>query len=330
MNYSDYFKRIKSGVPSGTLLFHGEEEYVKAQALKALENLIPEDFRPFNFCVLNKPAPQELSENCETLPLFSDKRVVVVNELADGIEASKYMDVFSSHPDETLLILFFKGKLPANSSVLKYAKANDSEVLFDKLSIFECAKWCMKHASEAGVHLSQDTAQLLVRVVGTEMANLVSETDKLIDFVGPGCSVTAQDISVCIRASLDVRVFDMLDMFTYGNAGDGILALHALIDDGNEPMSVSAFLVSRFKLMLEARRGIDAGRRKNDVAASMEGNRYANERAYDAAKRFTQDELLKLIGDLSDTAFMKISGTMKEDKYLELVLLKHEWRQFPV
>ena len=330
MNHSDFFKLMKSGIPSGTLLFHGEEEYVKAQALKVLESEIPEDLRPFNFCVLNKPTPQELSENCETLPLFSDKRAVVVNELADGIEAAKYMDVFTSHPEETLLILFFKGKLPANSSVLKFAKANDSEVLFDKLSVFECAKWCMKHANEAGVHLSQDIAQLLVRVVGTDMANLVSETDKLIDYVGPGNTVSAQNISVCIRASLDVRVFDMLDMFTYGKAGDGIIALHALIDDGNEPMSISAFLVSRFKLMLEARRGIDAGRQKRDVAASMEGNKYANEKAYDAAKRFTQSELIKLISDLSDTAFMKISGTMKEDKYLELVLLRHEWRQFPV
>ena len=141
---------------------------------------------------------------------------------------------------------------------------------------------------------------------------------------------TAQDISVCIRAALDVRVFDMLDMFTYGKPGDGILALHALFDDGNEPMSISAFLVSRFKIMLEARRGIDRGRQKRDVVASMEGNKYANEKAFDAARRFTQEELLKLIADLSDTSFLKISGVMKDDKYLELVLMKHEWRQFPV
>lgn len=330
MNHSDFFKLIRNGLPSGVMLFHGEEEYVKAQALKVLENMIPEDFRPFNYCVLNKPTPQELSENCQTLPLFADKRIVVCNELADGIDASKYTVVFSDNPEETLLILFFKGKLAANSAVLKIAKASGSEVLFDKLSVFECVKWCIKHSNEAGVHLSQETAQLLVRVVGTDMANLVSETDKLIDFVGAGNSVTAQDVSVCIRASLDVRVFDMLDMFTFGKAGDGIIALHALIDDGNEPMSISAFLVSRFKLMLEARRGIDAGRQKRDVVASMDGNKFANEKAFDAARRFTQDELLKLISDLSDTSYMKISGTMKEDKYLELVLLKHEWRQFPI
>ena len=330
MNHGDFFKLIKQGIPHGTFLMHGEEEYVKAQAVKATTELVDPDLRPFNISVLSKPTPQELMESCETLPLFADMRIVVCNEFADGTEASKYADVLQNHPQETLLLLVFKGKLPSNSAVLKSVKSSGSEVLFDRLSLSECARWCMKHTNEAGVFLPQDVAMLLVRCVGDEMTNLVSETDKLIDYVGEGNTVTAQDVSVCTRAALDVRIFDMLDMFTYGKTGDGVAALHALMDEGNEPMSISAFLSSRFKLMLEARRGIDAGRQKRDVVAAMEGNKYANEKAFDVARRFTQEELLGLIRDLSDTAYMKISGAAKDDKYVELVLLKHDWRQFPV
>lgn len=330
MNHSDYFKLIKKGLPGGTFILHGEEEYVKSQAVKLTLGTIDEDLRPFNTAKMNKPSVQDLSECCETLPVFCDKRIVVASELSEGAETSKFIECFKSVPEETLLLVVFKGKLAQNSSVLKYAAANGREVLFDKLSQTECAAWCIKHMGERGVLLPRDTSQLLVRIVGTDMANLVSETDKLIDFVGEGGSVTSQDIELCARAAVDVRIFDMLDMFTYGKPGDGILALHALFDEGNEPIGVSGFLVSRFKLMLEARRGIDAGRQKRDVVSAMEGNRYANEKAFDAARRFTQEELLGLIADLSDTAFMKISGVMKDEKYLELVLLKHGWRQFPV
>ena len=330
MNHTDFFKLIRGGIPGGAFVLHGEEEYVKAQAVKLCRDGIDEDFRPFNYSELIKPSVQELSESCETLPLFTDRRVVVCNELADGAEASKYVEAFKNVPAETLLLVVFKGKLAANSVVLKYAQANNREVVFDKLTPNECARWCVKHMGERGVLLTQDVAQLLVRSVGVDMANLASETDKLIDFVGEGGTVTPQDISVCIRAALDVRIFDMLDMFTYGKPGDGIAALHSLIDEGNEPISISGFLVSRFKLMLEARRGIDAGKQKREVAASMEGNKYANEKAYDAARRFTQEELIGLISDLSDTAYLKITGSVKEERYLELVLLKHDWRQFPV
>ncbi|MCR5808420.1 MAG: DNA polymerase III subunit delta [Clostridiales bacterium] len=330
MNHSEFFKLIKKGLPCGAYLLHGEEEYVKEQALKAVENTVEEDFRPFNYAILNKPAPQELYESCGTLPLFSDKRFVVCSELADGVEAAKYARVIDELPAETALLFVFKGKLAANSSILKLVKKTGQEVVFDKLSPQERAAWCIKHCGEAGVLLDGSCARILVNAVGDDMANIVSETDKLIDFVGPGNAVTPQDISVCIRTAVDVRIFDMLDMFTYGKPGDGILALHALLDESNEPMSVAAFLTSRFKLMLEARRGIDSGRQKREVASRMEGNQFANEKAYDAARRFTQKELMGLISDLSDTSFLKISGTMKDDKYLELVLLKHEWRQFPV
>lgn len=330
MNHTDFFKLIKTGLPCATFILHGEEEYVKSQAIKAVIETVDEDLRPFNVSELEKPDPRLLNETCETLPLFYDKRIVICRELADSTDIAKYMSILTDHSPETALLLVFKGKLAANSALMKYAAKHEAEVLFDFLSQRDCIRWCMKHAVESGVVLDQNTAAAFIGAVGTDMTNIVSELDKLIDYVGPGNSVTAQDISVCTRTSLETRIFDMLDMFTYGKPGDGIVALHNLIDDGNEPMSISAFLSGRFKVMLEARRGIDAKKSKRDVAASMEGNRFANERAYDAAKRFTQKELTDLISALSDTAYCKISGTMKEDKYLELVLLRHDWRQFPV
>ncbi|MBR0136059.1 MAG: DNA polymerase III subunit delta [Clostridia bacterium] len=330
MNHGDFFKLIRQGIPCDTFLLHGEEEYVKEQAVKLLSESIEADLRPFNVSELEKPSPQELIETCDTLPLFSDKRIVICRELVDGVEPSKYMDCFSDHAPETVLILVFKGKLAANNAVFKFASKRGTEVLFDILSPQECVRWSMKHCGESGVNMPSDVARALVGLVGTDMANLVSETDKLIDYVGPGAAVTMQDISICARTAVDVRIFDMLDMFTYGKTGDGILALHALLDEGNEAMSVASFLAGRFKLMLEARRGIDMKKNKRDVVASMEGNKYANEKAFDAARRFTQEELLSLIGALSDTAYIKISGTMKEEKYLELVLLKHNWRLQPI
>ena len=330
MNHSEFFKLIRNGLPGGTYILHGEEEYVKAQALRLIEQSVEPDLRPFNVTSVAKLPPHELREVCDTLPLFSERRYVFCTELTDGAEASKYIPCFDEHSPDTALLVVFKGKLAANSAVLKYAKAKGTEALFDPLAPPECIKWCVKHCSEAGVLLPPDTARILVNTVGTDMANLVGETDKLIAFVGEGGTVRPQDISVCARAALDVRIFDMLDMFTYGKPQDGITALHALLDEGNEPMSVSAFLAGRFKLMLEARRGIDAGRNKREVASAMEGNKYANEKAYDAARRFTQEELLSLTSALSDTVYMKISGAMKDDKYLELTLLKHNWRQNPV
>lgn len=327
MNHSEFIKLVNNGLPSGTYILHGEEEYVKDMAVRLVTEKVEPDLRPFNVSELVKPSPQELSETAETLPFFSERRIVIARGLADNTDFSKYSECFSERPEETSILLVFKGKLTENSAAVKYARKSGTEVVFDRLSVTECAKWCMKRANKAGVNLAQDVAQLAVRMIGDEMADIVSETDKLIDYVGVGGTVKSEDVAACVKPSLDVKVFDMLDMFTYGKPADGIMALHALLDDGNDALGVSGFLVSRFKIMLEARRGIDAGKNKQETVSRMEGSRFANERAFEAARRFTQDELLNLISALADTAYMKISGAMKEDKYLELVLLKHEWRQ---
>ena len=330
MNYREFFDLVNRGALSGSYLLHGEEEYVKLQAVNAVKNTVEADFRPFNICELTKPSPQELYEACETMPFFSDKRFVLCYELAEGTEGAKYSECFEEHSKETVLLFVLRGKLAANLSLVKLAQKKNAEVLFEPLSTEDRIKWCMKRAAGAGVNMNAATARLAVTLIGGDMSELVGETDKLIDYAGPGGTITPETVSFCVRPSLEVRIFDMLDTFTYGKPGDGIKALHKLLDEGSEPMSIAAFLVGRFKLMLETRRGIDAGRAKREVVSAMEGSRYANERAFDASRRFTQEELLCLIAKLSDTSYLKISGSVKDDRYLESVLLSHEWRQFPV
>ena len=111
MNHSEFFKLIRQGLPGDTFVLHGEEEYVKAQAVKMIESSYDDDLRPFNVTVLVKPTPQELIECCEMLPLFADTRAVICYELADGFDASKYAQSFEEHPAETVLLVVFKGKL---------------------------------------------------------------------------------------------------------------------------------------------------------------------------------------------------------------------------
>ncbi len=78
----------------------GEEEFVKASALKAAEKLIPEDFRAFNMSVLYEPDADALTEACETLPLFGDRRLVVCNGLASGLDYPKLADYIQKNARE--------------------------------------------------------------------------------------------------------------------------------------------------------------------------------------------------------------------------------------
>ncbi len=330
MKHTEFFKLIAKGGLSSAYILHGDEEYVKEQAVQRVIETIPADLRDFNVTILDRPDMSKLTEACETLPLFVDKKIVVSWDVDSSVDSAKLVEYLKSVPTETILLLVFEGKLAANLSVYKFAVKSEREVLFDYLSASECIKWIMSHAVQAGATIDARTAQIMVQLIGTELTVMFGELNKLVDLVGAGGVITPQAVSMCVKPNMDVRVFDMLELLTYGKLNDGMRALHALLEGGDEGISLSAFLSSRFKLMLEARRGIDAGKSKRDAIAAMEGNRYANEKAYDAARRFTQAELAELISELSDTMYQRISGQMKEDRYIELVLLKHEWRTQPI
>ena len=65
MNHNDFFKLIAADGLRGAYLLQGEEEFVKASALKAAEKLIPEDF----------PVPARYAH-----PIVLDRMIRVIRE----------------------------------------------------------------------------------------------------------------------------------------------------------------------------------------------------------------------------------------------------------
>ena len=64
-------------------LFYGPEAYIRKSALAALEKkvLMP-GLESMNRTVMNAPSAQAVIENCETLPMMSDYRLIIVRDCA--------------------------------------------------------------------------------------------------------------------------------------------------------------------------------------------------------------------------------------------------------
>lgn len=224
MNHNDFFKLIAADGLRGAYLLQGEEEFVKASALKAAEKLIPEDFRAFNMSVLYEPDADALTEACETLPLFGDRRLVVCNGLASGLDYPKLADYIQKMPESSILLINIKGAADSKNSLVKRLRSEGRAVEFDELPLSDIIKWCMKTANKQGAVLDSDTARTFAGLVGTDMTAISNELQKLIDTVGPGGTITRDTISRCTVGSIEFQVFAMIDCFTAGKVRDGMRA----------------------------------------------------------------------------------------------------------
>lgn len=325
MDYSAFLYEINSSSLNGAYLLHGEEEFIKNSALQAVQGLISPDMRAFNVTVITDAVEGEVFDACETLPLFDDKKLVICRGISAEADTDKLIEYFKRIPDFTLLIIEIRGMLQEKSKLLKFFKSIDHDVFFPYLNENDVVKWCMNFAVRNGVALDRNTARTFVGLVGTDMTSVSNEIQKAVDMVGEGGVITNDIVSKCTVGNIEVRIFEMLDCFTNGKVKDGIGLLHVLLEDENEALGITAFLESRFKLMLEGRILLDKGLSVSAAASKMEGSRYANEKACRAAQKYPVNKLADLVASLADVGYVMMKGGVRASSLLENIMLSFAW-----
>ncbi len=320
MQYVQFFNQVNSNGLSGAYLLHGDEEYVKRSALSALYGILDPAAAEINQqeCA---PEADAIMVACETLPFFAERRIVVCRELPKGEDGLKIRDYLPNIPDTALLIFYVRGKADGSTALYKALNADGRAVLFDMLTPEEAMRWLQKQCVTLGVTMAPKAARLLIELVGVDLTLLKNEFTKAAGYAGAGAEITCDVISTAVTRNVEYRVFDMVDCFLSGKAGDGMRALDALLLGGESALGIAALLSSRFRLMLSARTLMDQGIDRNAAAKRMGGSDFAAKKAYDSAKRFSKPQLLYCITAFSNVAYMQISGAMRDREALELALL---------
>lgn len=90
MNYKELIDSLKKEEIHNVYLFYGEERFLLSEAIKRFkERLLKEETYEMNYVVIEKNDPEEyvdaIIESCETLPFFSEYKLVVVKNEEDQL-----------------------------------------------------------------------------------------------------------------------------------------------------------------------------------------------------------------------------------------------------
>ena len=81
MDRKDFEKALSGGTLPSVLLFEGEEEQMKQDALAALrKTLLPAGMEEMNEMVLDNPETDQVIAAAETLPFLADRRLVILRD----------------------------------------------------------------------------------------------------------------------------------------------------------------------------------------------------------------------------------------------------------
>jgi DNA polymerase III subunit delta len=202
-------------------------------------------------------------------------------------------------PESTVLILLVDEVLEASNPLLKaaekYGKVLQSMV--PKGAALE--NWITKRAKSINVKVTPDATALLTNFIGNHLRLLANELDKLATYVGPGGTITANEVRLLSAQVQEARIFDLTDALAQRNRKQALNILHDLLADGEPPLKLISTITSQVRSLMLVKELARKGMRGAQISSML------------GIAPFVADKALRQVGNFS--------ASQLEDIYRQLL-----------
>lgn len=328
---------IKNGKIRSLYLFYGPEEYLKKYYMESIEKIcIKEDLAALNKVVMEgKVDTRSIVETCETLPVFSDKKLVIVRNSGlfktkkkSGDEGKKpkpsedellnYLQNIPSH----VCLVFYEEEVDKRLKIVDAIKSKGLIVEFPYQKPVDLVKWVIKIFKTYKKDIDQMTASRFVENSEQGMTEILNEINKVILYMEGRPKVTGTDIEKVCTRSIKSRIFDLTDAIAERNS---IKALKLLDDMVNlkEPLPKILFMITRqFRLVLEMKLLSSQGVNPGEAASRLGVTPYAAGKMIKQAGNFTVDKLKEAMEESLALDLAIKTGRMDDRVAAELLITR--------
>ena len=135
MDRKDFIRALSQHSLPQVLLFEGEEEHLKQEALSELRHaVLPEGMETLNETILEDPSLDQLIADVETQPFMADKRLVIIRDLPALMGRSeadeRLIAYLPSVPESCILLFYCTGKPDGRKKLYNAVKKLSGIVTF--------------------------------------------------------------------------------------------------------------------------------------------------------------------------------------------------------
>ena len=248
---------IQAGAIPGLILLYGQESYFIEEGLKAVRDavVLPEN-RDFNLTQLHGKdfKANEVIEQARTFPVFSERRLVIIKHLQEA--PAEQLDGLLSYIEdpvpETVLLLTAE-KIDARRKIFQVLKKSGKVIEFKKIYENQLPSFVRELAKSFNVTLTGGALKLFCKRVGTNLAEVQGELEKLLGYLGERDLADEQDVAAIVSDTRIESVFDLTDALGKGDRSTALHLLNRLLSEGQAPLMVLAMMTRHFRQMWKIR-----------------------------------------------------------------------------
>jgi DNA polymerase-3 subunit delta len=252
--------RLAAGSIAPIYLIVGEEAWLREQALAAIKAaaLGPEDagVGVFNQDLVygDETDARELLGLCETLPVFAERRLVVVRDVgALRAKETERLLPYLQAPVETTSLVLTGEKVDGRVKFFQALKAAAVTVDCSPLDARSVPAWLQEQAQSLGLRLDDAACEALLEASSNNLSVMRRELEKLAAYLLPKTAVAVADIEAVRGADTGGTVWDLLEALGRKDRTKALRALAKVVDAGEPPLRLLGLLAAHWRQVWKAK-----------------------------------------------------------------------------
>lgn len=258
MNASDLKKRLSVEILPVYFL-KGHDAYLADWAIKTLSSLVGGDFADMNLSSYDDAENmKDILTSLNTVPIFSDRRVVIVKSAANLDEGDKSrLETYLKNPAD-FSVLVIRDDLVSDedsdrtasplSPLYKYGDVVDCQ----KANLPQFCEWIKAYAAKKGTVVTPEALKTLADYTSCNMARGIIEADKLCAYA-VNAPVSVGMVEELVSPDNEYKVFALSNALTAGRNGEALKIMQTLLDKGESAAALLNLLEGQYRRMLAAR-----------------------------------------------------------------------------
>ena len=315
---------IKTNQIKNVYLLYGEETYLKQQYKKKLQDAVvsPEDTINLNCYEGKNISVKEVIDQAETMPFFSDKRLLVLENSGFFKNAVPEMAEYLEQMPETTVIMFVEEEVDKRNKLFKVVKNKGRVVNFERQKADTLFRWILGILKREGKNITRSTMELFLEKTGDDMENISMELEKLLCYTMDREVITSEDVETICTTQTVNKVFAMVDAIAEKQQKKALDLYYDLLTLKEAPMRILFLIARQFHILLLVKELRDQGYNGSTLAEKASVPPFTVKNYVRQAGYFTMDQLRRGITLMVETEEAVKTGKLSDTLAVELIIVQ--------
>lgn len=305
-------------------LLTGEEVYLRSQYKKKLQEALvsPDDRVNMNFYQGKGISVQELIDQAETLPFFSERRLLVIEDSGFFKSASPELAEYLEQVPDTAYFLFVENDVDKRGKLYKTVKKNGRIAEFSRQTEDTLMRWILGILKKEQKNITRSTMELFLEKTGTDMNRISMELEKLISYTLGKEMITAEDVEAVCTAQTVNQIFEMINAMAQKNQRRALDLYYDLLALKEAPMRILYLIARQFNQIMQISELNSQGLGREAIAEKLGIQSFIVRNGLRYGRSFSQEQLRCAVETAVQTETDVKTGKLDEKLAVELVIVE--------